>query len=276
MACDILSICMSNLELNRSENKYYLDQCLQHPNDAIKLLGLNKMKEIYRESEDNLNDTSVQFDRNVTISVIKCLESKSTQVGASAMTILFDIFRTSNYLDDNSIRSNLQTALDHSDITRCRVYEVCARIAKLSTTWLATSEFILQPLIGDIDSTDILLQLNVLEVLANLSLANHGYVYLDNNGVFVKITNACQRLDENPLKNLLVPGYMNFFGTVSTEQPEKILCGFPQMINMLFDFFWNINDYAMLPAAFDNMGKIVWWINEICVHAEFNVRSIYV
>lgn len=249
---------MSNLELNRSENKYHLEQCLQHPNDAIKLLGLNKMKEIYQQQEtgDTSADTNAQFDRNVTISVIKCLESKSTQVGASAMSILYTIFRTSTFMDDNSIRSNLQTALGHSDITRCRVYEVCARIAKLSTTWLAKSEFILQPLVGDVDSTDILLQLNVLEVLANLSLAMHGFVYLDNNGVFVKITNACKRLDENPMKSLLIPGYMNFFGTVSTEQPDKILCGFPQMIHMLFDFFWDINDYAMLPAAFDNMGSI--------------------
>lgn len=256
---------MSNIDLNDEGNNYELEQCLQHPNDEIKELGLKKLLEISGKKLENYtnsteiseNDTNLQIDCKATIAVINCLKSPSTKVGVLAIDILYNIFYTSNNcLNDNSIRSNLLSTFTHSYVTKCRIYDLFTRLATKSNVLLDKCEFILQHLVVDANSDDILLQLSVLAELAKLSLTNHGFTYLENNDVFVKISNQCKDIHGSPLKSLLIPGYINFFGTVATKQPDKILTGFPLMIMMLFDLFWDIEDYTLLPAAFDNMGNV--------------------
>lgn len=251
VACDILSICMSNLAIDHTVNKYYLERCLQHANGDVKLLGLTEIERL-------LANAPVSLDPNITIALIKCLEHENVNVAAASIRILTQVL-PKLLATDQSVRANLNYGLAGSDLTRCRIYEV-AMIVCRDPDCLTEVEFITERLFNDLNSDDVLLQLNVLGFLSSLALTNHGLVYLENKGIFARIAKNVLALEDNPLKNLLIPGYMKFFGNIASTHPSKVIQGFPHMINSLFDCILD-TDSAMLPVAFDTLGEfatLVW------------------
>lgn len=250
VACDILSICMSNLAIDNKVNNYYLERSLQHANGDVKLLGLSEIERLLA----NAAPAPVSLDPSITIALIKCLEHGNVNVAAASIRILTQTLPKS-LATDQSVRANLTYGLAGSDLTRCRIYEVAINICRVSPDCLTQVEFITERLFADLDTDDVLLQLNVLGFLSCLALTNHGLVYLENKGIFARIAKNVQVLEDNPLKNLLIPGYMKFFGNIASTQPAKVIQGFPHMINSLFDCVLDMN-CAMLPVAFDTLGKL--------------------
>lgn len=237
---------MSNLELNQNQNKNYLENILQHPLPAVKLFGLNEIQKSLEHKS-----TTETIDSNILMALVQCLQSSSTKVGTTCVPILIQTL--DKYLDDTGIRANLEKCLSHSDVTKCRVYEICVKLSKKSFQTMEKVDFVLQHLIADLNSKDVLMQFNALEFLSDLALVSYGLVYLENSGVFKTITKNIETLADNPMKDIIVPGYMKFFGNASSMQPAKIIQGFPIMINALFDCILD-SDCSILPVAFDTLG----------------------
>ncbi|KAJ6636009.1 26S proteasome non-ATPase regulatory subunit 5 [Pseudolycoriella hygida] len=253
LACDILSLCMSNLDLSdTSKNFDYLERCLDHQNDSVKVLGLN---EVDRISKQFPNQT---FSQNVIISVIKCLENPQERVGAVAAKILPAILP--KVLSDHSVHSNLNRLLTCSDLVRCRVYDSSTAIAKQSQGNLECVAYILDRLCTNLNSDDVLLELIVLEFLSDLAQTDHGWLYLENKGIFKSIADKLDTMETNPLKNLLFPGYVKFFGNVALKQPMKVLQGFPSFVNALMDLLLESivsdADGTTLPVVFDTLAQL--------------------
>lgn len=243
---------MSNLDLaDTSKNCDYIERSLDHTNDGVKVLGLNEVDRISRQFPNQ------SFSQNVVIAVLKCLESSQEKIGILAVKILPIILP--KLLADHSVHINLNRLLTCSDLVRCRVYDVTTAIAKESQDNLGSVAYVIDRLCTDLDTNDVLLELNVLEFLSDLAQTDHGWLYLENKGIFKKIADKLDALEQNPLRNILFPGYMKFFGNISLKQPTKIIQGFPMFVNALLDLLLECivsdGDGTTLPVVFDTLGN---------------------
>lgn len=251
LTCDILCICMSNLDIDKSSTiSYYsyLERCLQHNSVEVKLLALN---DIERRLKPSSAATTTNFDTGILMALVGCLENDETKIAAAAIRILIVLLPKA--FDQKSFRHQLERVLGGKELIRCRVYDIAVKLSQLSPENHANVEFILERLIDDLDTEDILLQLTVLDLVSDLALTDHGHIYLENKGVFAKVLRQIETLDDNTHKSLLVPGYLKFFGHIATAQPTKIIQGFSSMINSLFDCILDGN-VSVLPVAFDTLG----------------------
>lgn len=256
VTCDILCMCMSNLDIDHTEKvsfSSYLERCLLHKNTEVKLLALNYIEKRIKEANNDL-PTSIGslYQSSIMIALLNCLECDETRVGTTVTGILLKLLPKA--IHDKSIKDRLDQILCGKDVVRCRVYEIGVKLSQSSIENHESFDFILENMIADLDTDDILLKLNILNMSAELAQTDYGHIYMENKGVFTKILREIEILDENPLKSILVPGYLKFFGTIATVQPSKIIQGFSGMINSLFDCILDENVSA-LPVAFDTFGE---------------------
>lgn len=256
LTCDILCMCMSNLDIDHTEKvsfHSYLERCLLHKNDDVKILALNyierRIKEAGSDWPVSMNNL---YQSNLMIALLNCLECDETRVGTIAMGILLKLLPKA--IKDKSIKDRLDQILSGKDVVRCRVYEIGVKLSQNSIENQDHFDFIFEKLVADLDTDDILLKLNILNLTSDLAQTDYGLVYMENKGIFTKILREIELLDENPFKSILAPGYLKFFGHIATVQPAKIIQGFSGMINSLFDCILDENISA-LPVAFDTFGK---------------------
>lgn len=247
---------MSNLDIDHTEKvsfTNYLERCLLHRNSDVKILALNyierRMKEVTNDLPTSMNSLC---QSNMMIALLNCLECEATGVAAITTGILIKLLPKS--IKDKSIKARLVHILCGKDVVRCRVYEIGVKLSGSSIDNHEQFDFILEKLVDDLDTDDILLKLNILDLSSDLAQSDYGHVYMENRGIFSKILHEIELLDENPLKTIMVPGYLKFFGHIATAQPAKIIQGFSGMINSLFDCIQN-EDVSTLPVAFDTFGE---------------------
>lgn len=252
LACDILSICMSNLSIDEStEVKNVIEKSLSHANASVQAFGLRELRRV-SSSEAFANETLILL-------VINCLASEETSVGTPSIDLLVALLP--KFVHMRSVQDNLEKLLTANDIVRCRLYEVAVKVGRQSGELLDAMKKFLQKAIQELDEEDILLQLNVLQVLSELPVNNHGMAYLENNGVFDKLMQKIERLEEDPLATILVPGFMRFYGSIATIHPARIYDGYPKIITLLFDCLLS-EDLTILPTAYDTLGKFQHFLFE--------------
>lgn len=256
VTCDILCMCMSNLDIDHTEKLSYcdyLEKCLLHKNDDVKVLALNYIEKRLKDVSGNeLPGLKNLYQSNMMIALVNCLEAEETKVATTATNILLKLLPKT--INDKSIKNRLEQILCGKDLVRCRVYELGVKLSQASVENHEKFDFILEKLVADIDTDDILLKLNILYLASDLAQTDYGHIYMENKAVFTKVLREIEVLDENPFKSILVPGYLKFFGHIATKQPAKIIQGFSGMINSLFDCILDENVSA-LPVAFDTFGK---------------------
>lgn len=250
-------MCMSNLDIDHTEKLSYcdyLEKCLVHKNDDVKVLALNYIDRRLKNVTGNELPVSMNnlYHSNMMIALVNCLECEETGVATTATNILLKLLPKA--IDDKSIKNRLKQILCGKDLVRCRVYELGVKLSQASVENHEKFNFILEQLVADIDTDDILLKLNILYLISDLAQTDYGHVYMENKAVFAKVLREIELLDENPFKTILVPGYLKFFGHIATVQPAKIIQGFSGMINSLFDCILDENVSA-LPVAFDTFGE---------------------
>lgn len=256
LTCDILCMCMSNLDIDHTEKvsfSSYLERCLLHKNSDVKVLALNYIVKRIKEAGNDLPTSMGNlYQSNMMIALLNCLECEETKVSTSAAEILLKLLPKA--VKDKSIKHRLEQILCGKDVVRCRVYELGVKLCQNSVENQGNFDFILEKLVADLDTDDILLKLNILDLSSNLAQTDYGNVYMENRGVFTKILREIEVLDENSFKSILVPGYLKFFGHIATVQPAKIIQGFSGMINSLFDCILD-EKVSALPVAFDTFGN---------------------
>lgn len=256
LTCDILCMCMSNLEIDYTEKvsySNYLERCLLHQNADVKALALNYIERRIKDVTGNDLPATMNnlCQSNMVVALLNCLECEEIGIATTATNILLKILPKT--INDKSIKDRLEQILCGKDLIRCRVYELGVKLSQTSSESHEKFDFILEKLVADLDSDDILLKLNIMNLVSDLAQTDYGHVYMENKGIFAKILREIGVLDDNPFKSILVPGYLKFFGHVATVQPAKIIQGFSGMINSLFDCILDENISA-LPVAFDTFG----------------------
>jgi 26S proteasome non-ATPase regulatory subunit 5 len=249
LACDILSICMSNINLEQSQTaQSVLERALNNANPKVQSIGI---KELSRILDLAGADASI-VDESLINSLFKCLQSSDTKVGTPTIEILVKILP--NVIDMNVVRENVEKTFSCDDVVRCRTYEVAIKLAQQSPVLHAKLEYVLDRVIIDLDNPDILVQMNVLALLADLPLKQHGLVYLENKNIFNILLKKIDSIDSDSYNGLMAPGLIRFFGSVASKHPEKVFNGYPNVITLLFECL-NSEDRTVLPTAFDTLGE---------------------
>ncbi|XP_063704135.1 26S proteasome non-ATPase regulatory subunit 5 [Culicoides brevitarsis] len=249
LACDVLAICMSNLELEKSiQNTNLLGSALTHHNPKVQALGCVEISRILRNCPNGIKDV------NLVISLIDCLKSEELNVSLPCIPILVQLLP--QFLDISTVMSRFLGTLDAEASVKCRSYEIAVKIAKVSADRLNHMDGVLEKAVADLESTDILFQLNMIEILSELAENDHGLLYLENKGVFTKLLKEIEQISQNPLSNFVIPGLMKFYARIATKYPEKVFEQFPQVIFALFECLVISLDYTILPTALDTLGVL--------------------
>jgi 26S proteasome non-ATPase regulatory subunit 5 len=126
LACDVLALCMTNLNLGESTNKYgvFLERALNHPFPGVKLMALNEIQRNV-ENEDVLVDLCKR--ESLLINIIGCLGDNDLGVAKQASEVIKIVGLSSvgiKQLISADILKALHEIMEVNEIVRFRVYEV--------------------------------------------------------------------------------------------------------------------------------------------------------
>lgn len=244
---------MSNLVLSTSNENLtgILENSLKSKNPSIRYIALN---EIWNALSRDVNRTLTDVD--LVVLIIASLDSEVTKDSAMAIKILSKVLLTS--YDNTLVKAEFHKRLEKEDIVRCRAYEIAVNLGKHSETMLQTIHGVIDKALAEVENgDDVLLQMNILEMMVSLAEVRHGLQYLENKKMFDNISKRVQlqNLNRNPLDSFLIPGIMKFFGKIAYSQPERIIVGYPYMVQCLFDLILS-GDLTSLPTAFDTLANV--------------------
>lgn len=253
VACDILSLCLTSLSLDQEPEKnsnvgalVLVDEMVRHPNENVKIIGLTQLERLVKRHPDHRQSPETIVD------VIKCLDLANTTVGTLAMKILET--QLPQYFDSTDVRNAIDTLTSTSNsTTKCRVYEVIVHMARTSVQNLRRTAYLVDRIIVDISSDDVLLQLNIMEILSDLVTVDYGLAYLEEQGLFPRLMATLENIDM--MMNILFPGFIKFFGSVANAHPDQIFAKYGYICKPLFETIIN-NDSSTLSSCLETLGVL--------------------
>ena len=189
------------------------------------------------------------------------------------MCVMKEIGKNSNGLQilyTGELIRSFARLLVKNDTISFRIYEVIVDVAKSSKEGLEASaqSGFLNSLFDILESEDILLQVNALEILTQLALTEEGLSYLEQQDVVRKLVQKIAQANENPLSNLLIPGLMKFFGNVACYWPNEIFSKYPIVVSALFEVIES-GDQTILGVALDTLGHV-----SMCVEGKYALQAL--
>ncbi|VDK38199.1 unnamed protein product [Taenia asiatica] len=126
-------------------------------------------------------------------------------------------------LKDASLKSHFDSLTSDEEVIR--LSEIFAYIAsqRRESFKEMLNYSVFDRLIAVLNKSDPLLQLNTLAVLKLLLVFPDGRVFLQSSGAVAHLFSSLQALKENPLHDILLPGYLSFFATLAEEEPIDFL-----------------------------------------------------
>lgn len=280
LACDVLALCMTNLSLGESTNRYgvFLERALRHPFPGVKRMALTEIKR-------NIENEAVLIDlckrESLLINIIKCLGDQELGVAKEGLNIMKTV-ALSNVGIQQITKTDILTAFHEimgiNEIVRLRVYEVCFGVPTLfcfSSNQLIFFKFqliidisnqsednfnklkaagLFSEIYNELDNNDILLRLNILELLTKLGSSKHGFNYLNTTDTFKKLAQMLEGDDVVTIQ-LIEPGILKFFGNVAHWKPEETITKYPNFYNRLFNNLES-NDFTIIGVSVDTLGHI--------------------
>ncbi|KAH8387000.1 hypothetical protein KR093_004026, partial [Drosophila rubida] len=251
-AVDMVRVCLDRLLPNVHDANFpeLLGKPLAHPNAAIRSTVLRYVK-------DQLQQQSKPLPNNkLLLLVLDELQQQETRASGLVMQIL-DV-QLLQWLTDSQVLDQLVNLLQQNDVTRCRVYELGVMLAKHSPAALEAVEFILDAALTELlGSSDVLLMCSVMEILVPLAEQNHGLSFMERRGVLETIGKHVENYREGSINStLLLPGIMKFFGKVAVVQPQKVIQGYPYLLNCLVQLLMS-DELDMLPIGMETMANLL-------------------
>ncbi|VDM33890.1 unnamed protein product [Hydatigera taeniaeformis] len=113
-------------------------------------------------------------------------------------------------------------------------------------------------LISVLSKSDPLLQLNTLAVLKLLLVFPDGRTFLQTSGAVAHLFTDLQTLKENPLHDILLPGYLSFFATLAEEEPTDFLANpiYRQPLIHCLAGYLTTSDPIITVAAIETIAQI--------------------
>ncbi|KAK4883481.1 hypothetical protein RN001_006800 [Aquatica leii] len=258
LACEVLTLCMSNLTIGSSIGLYStpLERAFNHPYASVKIMAL---KEIQR----NIETTSelIKFCRQSKLmkSVIKCIADQELSVASIAKNIIFKVGVISEgmqVLVSPDMLNTIHEVMTTNEIIRLRMNELVIEISKnsLSSMNVLESSGLLLPLLQDLDNNDVLLKMNIIELLGQLVVTEHGYQYLESKGTISKILNTYDSSDVASVQ-ICEPGILRFFGHLAHWKPSEAITKHAKIVNRIYTAIQEV-DSGVIGVCLDTLGYI--------------------
>ncbi|XP_050343371.1 26S proteasome non-ATPase regulatory subunit 5 [Nymphalis io] len=252
LTCEVIKICFEKFEAGEVIKTYtsYIMYLLRHENDSVRRLAIN---EVYKTltKDAMLLPLPKYIDLYVATAQMVC----DQDVGISNQAV----FITSNLSDEAypKVLEEIKIALECNSSSKCNTYEIIVNISSKSLDLfnLCVDQGYIDFMANELQSDDILYQLNILELLSQLAIKPHGINYLIKQGILLKISELVKGFHQNPFGGLLIPGYMKFFGSIAHYYPNEIFQKYPVLLESLFDAL-DSKDATILPVALDTLGFI--------------------
>ncbi|KAL3288064.1 hypothetical protein HHI36_002515 [Cryptolaemus montrouzieri] len=258
LACEVLSLCLENLNIGESATRYgmSLERSLAHPYPAVKLM-------ILKELERNVKNDDILIDlckrTSLLESIIKCVGCEDLGVASKSSNILVilgcsDIgIKQLTSIDLIKVFNDVQNL---NEINRLRVFEIFVNISKESKVSFQNlnAAGLISPIVSDLNNNDILLRMNIIEILSQLGLSEHGFEYLESKNIFVQLSQMLKSDDLLEVQ-LSEPGILKFFGNIGHWKPREIV---EKYSFVLFRMFKNIevSDFSIFGVSIDALGYI--------------------
>ncbi|CAH0407424.1 unnamed protein product [Chilo suppressalis] len=252
LACEVLKICFEKFPPGEIVTNYtgHVMYLLRHEKSCVRKLAI---EEVHKAVKQDINLLPVPQYIDVFVAIAQLVGDPDIGVANKAIHI------TSNLLPEayQKVLEEMKIILEYSGSSKCNAYEVIIEISTKSYELfqLSVGYGYIDQIITDLTTNDVLLQLNLIELLARLAIKPHGINYLVKQGVLKKITDFAIDLPNNPCGGLLVPGYLKFFGCIAHFYPRDIFEKYPELVELLFDTLEN-GDQTVLPVALDTFGFI--------------------
>lgn len=81
--------------------------------------------------------------------------------------------------------------------------------------------------------SDILLQLNALELIGDLGESGHGLQYLEDSNMLRDLDAMIESTCSSPMADILVPGFIKLFGSIARQHREDCLDKYPKFQNVM-------------------------------------------
>ena len=182
---------------------------LNHPVLEVRELCLSELE----RCSSSINGLLALLDNvDVLVYTSRSLSDEDLACAKLATKIISNIAKHDSGLDilfQNQIQSEFEALLEKKDVVRFRVYELFIIIQSLSDEAFqcCKKSGILGKLATELDSNDILLQLNCFELLTQLAdSGTNGFMFVEESGIVRRANNLLLRADSDPLMNLLLPG----------------------------------------------------------------------
>ncbi|PSN45172.1 hypothetical protein C0J52_03918 [Blattella germanica] len=171
---DVLAMLLLSLEPGVVFSQYEdsMRRALGHPTPCVKKLVIKEMQRTVNDAA-LLQKLGIQGD--LLLSVVACICHEDMSVASCAMTLLTKLGSSPvglAILFSDSVLQALRGAMSQRDIIRFRVYEVVIDVAVHSREGLEAvhKSGLLPDLLKELKDSDVLLQLNTLELLTKLAL----------------------------------------------------------------------------------------------------------
>ncbi|KAG6801963.1 26S proteasome non-ATPase regulatory subunit 5 [Apis mellifera caucasica] len=270
--CEILKALFGILELGEVYQRYSaeISQLIIHPIAEVRSLVLHEILCIVSNSQ---KISLVIKDISLLVAIINRIADENLMVAKCAMCVMKEIGKNSNGLQilyTGELLRSFARLLVKNDTISFRIYEVIVDVAKSSKEGLEASaqSGFLNSLFDILESEDILLQVNALEILTQLALTEEGLSYLEQQDVVRKLVQKIAQANENPLSNLLIPGLMKFFGNVACYWPNEIFSKYPIVVSALFEVIES-GDQTILGVALDTLGHV-----SMCVEGKYALQAL--
>ncbi|KAM7532781.1 hypothetical protein Aperf_G00000129394 [Anoplocephala perfoliata] len=171
-------------------------------------------------------DVDIPEEILLEISKIAITEEITTASSARSFLLAFGINHPNGVeilLRSTLIRSFFDSITSDEDVIR--LSEIFAYIAskRRETFKEITDHKIFDRLGAVLNKNDPLLQLNVLAVLKLILDCPDGWTFLQSSGAVTHLFFDLQGLRNNPLRDMLLPGYLSFFASLAEEEPINFL-----------------------------------------------------
>lgn len=175
----------------------------------------------------------------ILLTCIQLVGSEEESIAGKASKVLMSLAcqgSSANVLISPPIVEEMRIVSRKNDIVRYRIYDILITYCCVSQDNLTFCEEnqLINSLLAEVSTGDILVQLNALELITTLASCPHGRDYLERQGIIQKLAGNLDEATADPLASLLVPGLMKFFGALAHFQPD-ILAKYPNFTNTMFN-----------------------------------------
>lgn len=261
LACEVLSLCMEKLDIGEAALRYTipLERALTHPNPGVKVMALDELSRILNCSSQQRNTLVNNLCKaNIFANVVKCIGDDDLKVGARSVGIVssFSALNPDCILSANIIQIMKET-MAKNEVVRLRFYELFITISVESETAHGSivRRGLLAPMLEEINTNDVLLRLNIIEMLTTLVQKDYGYAYLKREGFIDKIFRLFINEADPIFLQLCEPGILKFYGHMAECKPAEAFEKYPEVINKVFDNL-SSSDYTVLKVSLETLGYI--------------------